>query len=89
MNKYKVDLTSVIVKPLYMGLLMNLLTPVVVLGVADYLDETGGSELPIQETRLNLLGADGGGDRGWRRRIFSEAKTFFQAVDSVPREFRR
>lgn len=55
MNKYKVDLTSVIVKPLYMGLLMNLLTPVVFLGVAYYLDETGGRDLPIQETRLNLL----------------------------------
>lgn len=55
MNKYNVDLTAVMVKPIYFGLLMNLLTPVIFLGIAYYLDETGGKDVPLQDTELNLL----------------------------------
>lgn len=55
MNRFNVDLNAVLMRPLYFGLFMNILTPAIFLGVAYYLDKSSGRDMPLQETDLNLV----------------------------------
>lgn len=55
MDKYDVDLAKVLVKPLYIGLLMNIFVPVVILAVAYYIDKGGGKEALIPAETLNII----------------------------------
>jgi hypothetical protein len=51
-NKYNVDLMRIMVKPLYWGLLINIFVPVLILGIAYYLDQSGR---PLSEMSLKDL----------------------------------
>jgi len=42
MNERSIDLNAVLIKPLYVGLLINIFIPVVIVGVAYYIEESGG-----------------------------------------------
>ncbi len=42
LNKYNIDLNAVLIKPLYLGLLINIFIPVAIIGVAYSLEESGG-----------------------------------------------
>ena len=55
MSKYDVDINHILIKPVYFGLLMNIFVPVVILGVAYYLDKSGGAQGTIQKSELNIL----------------------------------
>lgn len=54
MNKYNIDLNAVLIKPLYIGLMINILIPVIIVGVAYYIEESGGLAVPANEN-LDLL----------------------------------
>jgi hypothetical protein len=55
LDKYEVDLTRVLVKPLYLGLLMNIFIPVVILVIAYYIDKSGGKEAMVAPESLNVI----------------------------------
>jgi len=55
LNKYDVDINKVLVKPLYVGLLMNIFIPVVILGIAYYLDQNGGAKEAVPNRTLGTL----------------------------------
>ena len=55
MDKYDVDLAKILVKPLYIGLLMNIFVPVVILAVAYYIDKGGGKEALVPAETLNII----------------------------------
>ena len=54
MNKYNIDLNAVLIKPLYIGLLINIFIPVIIVGVAYYIEESGGLAVSANEN-LDLL----------------------------------
>jgi hypothetical protein len=50
-----VDLTRLMVKPLYFGLLMNIFVPVLILVIAYYLDRSGQSFSEMTLSELNIF----------------------------------
>lgn len=55
MNKHNIDLNAVLIKPLYLGLLINIFIPVVIIGVAYSLEESGGVNSIQSAENLELL----------------------------------
>lgn len=55
MNRYDVDFNKVLVKPLYIGLLMNIFIPVVILAFAYYFDQSGGTLKSLPNQTLTTL----------------------------------
>ncbi len=55
MNKYNIDLSHVLVKPLYMGLLINIFIPVLILGIAYYLESERAVEARMSADDLNIF----------------------------------
>ena len=55
MNKYNIDLNAVLIKPLYIGLLINIFIPVVIIGIAYYIEEGGGLTSTIPPENLELI----------------------------------
>ncbi len=55
MNKYDIDLNAVLIKPLYLGLLINIFIPVVIIGVAYYIEEGGGLTSTMAPENLELI----------------------------------
>ncbi len=55
-NKYGIDLYAILVKPVYIGLLINILIPSIILFVAYYLDRSGAYHPPTQPPpELNVI----------------------------------
>lgn len=54
MSKYNIDLSAVLIKPLYLGLVINIFFPVVITGFAYYIEESGGvsSTMPAETVEL-------------------------------------
>jgi len=42
LNKYDVDINDILVKPIYIGLFMNVFVPVVLLAIGYYIEQSGG-----------------------------------------------
>jgi hypothetical protein len=55
LSKYDVDINHILVKPVYFGLLMNIFVPVLILGIAYYLENSGGAQGTIQKSELNIF----------------------------------
>lgn len=55
MNKYNVDLNAVLVKPIYIGLAMNVFFPVAVLVAAYFADRPDLQSAPLQNENLSTL----------------------------------
>ena len=79
MSKYNIDINAVLVKPIYIGLLINSLIPVAIVGIAYYLEQGGGitPSVPPETVELifwifiGLAAIDGG------LAIFLKQKLFF------------
>ncbi|SYZ74329.1 membrane hypothetical protein [Candidatus Zixiibacteriota bacterium] len=55
MNKFNVDINHVLVKPIYMGLLMNIFVPVSLLAAAYFLDRSRATEPLNPAQDLNIF----------------------------------
>ena len=55
MNEREIDLHKLLVKPLYLGLLINIFIPVIILAIAYYIDKSGGRESTVSPETLNIL----------------------------------
>ena len=55
MNKYNVDLNAVLIKPLYIGLLMNIFIPVVIIAIAYFIEDAGGLNSNMANENLELI----------------------------------
>ncbi len=55
MNKYNIDINAVLLKPLYLGLLINIFIPVVIIGVAYYIEEGGGLTSTMAPENIELI----------------------------------
>lgn len=55
MNKYNIDLSAVLLKPLYIGLLINVFVPVVIIGIAYYIEENGRLSSSMPPDTLELI----------------------------------
>ena len=55
MIKHNIDLSHVLVKPLYMGLLINIFIPVLILGIAYYMESEHAIEARLSTNDLNLF----------------------------------
>ncbi len=55
MNKYNVDLSRALIKPLYMGLLINIFIPVLILGIAYYMEQGRAIETQMSAEELNIF----------------------------------
>ncbi len=55
MNEKQIDLHRLLIKPLYMGLLINIFIPVFILAIAYYIDISGGRSSTVPPETLNVL----------------------------------
>jgi hypothetical protein len=54
-NERQIDLHKLLVRPLYLGLLMNIFVPVLILAIAYYIDVSGGRSSTVPDETLNIL----------------------------------
>ncbi|MCP4706241.1 MAG: hypothetical protein GY865_16720, partial [candidate division Zixibacteria bacterium] len=55
MSKYDIDINAVLVKPIYIGLLINALIPVAIVAIAYYIEESGGLVSTMAPENLELI----------------------------------
>jgi hypothetical protein len=55
LNSYNVDLSRVLAKPLYLGLLINIFFPAIILGIAYYLGKGEPLEPKMPTEQLNII----------------------------------
>jgi hypothetical protein len=55
LSKYNVDINHILVKPIYIGLLMNIFVPVTLLAVAYFLDKSRAAEPMNPAENLNIF----------------------------------
>ncbi len=55
MNKYKIDINAVLIKPIYIGLLINALIPVAIVGIAYYFEQSGGMTSSMSSENLEFI----------------------------------
>ncbi len=55
MNEKQIDLHRLLIKPLYMGLMINIFIPVIILAIAYYIDISGGRSSTVPPETLNIL----------------------------------
>jgi hypothetical protein len=55
MNERQIDLNKLLIKPLYLGLMMNIFIPVLILGIAYYIDVSGGRSSTVPDETLNII----------------------------------
>jgi len=53
--KNNIDLNAVLLKPLYLGLLINIFIPVVIIGIAYYIEEGGGLKSTMAPEKLEII----------------------------------
>jgi len=55
LNKYNIDINAVLIKPIYIGLLINALIPVAIVGIAYYFEQSGGMISSLSPENLELI----------------------------------
>jgi hypothetical protein len=55
LNERQIDLHKLLIRPLYLGLLMNIFVPVLILGIAYYIDVSGGRSSTVPDETLNII----------------------------------
>jgi len=55
LNKYKIDINAVLIKPIYIGLLINALIPVAIVGIAYYFEQGGGIKPSVSPETIELF----------------------------------
>jgi len=78
LSKYNIDINAVLIKPIYIGLLINAFIPVVIVGIAYFLEEGGGITQTISNENLELIFyilvglalVDGGLAIYWKQKLF-------------------
>ena len=53
--EYEIDLYAVLVKPLYLGMLINLFIPLAIVGIAYYIEQQGSFGTPLQAESFDIL----------------------------------